>query len=98
MQAGQVAFIFVQLAAGFLDFPLKRLILVNANIAPLEGRRHLLLCGFQCGELFLCLADGLRQKLLLLRHQDRIGRVELQQPVYIIERRLCFTDGRIDTL
>ena len=35
---------------------------------------------------------------LVLRHQDRIGRVELQQPVYIIERRLCFTDGRIDTL
>ena len=76
LQIRKVSLIFVQLPTGFLNLSLERLIFIRSNIPTGKGCGHLLLCGFQCRQLFLGLADCLRQQFLFLRHQHRIGRIE----------------------
>ena len=87
----------LKLLLGLDDLTLKGIVLLLRNIAVGEGCICLFRSGFQGFQLFFGSRHRIGEELMLLREQFRVGRIELQQFLYILELRLRVPDVFIDT-
>ena len=60
--------------------------------------RCLFTCSFKCIQALFCLFDSFLQQFLLLTQEIGVARIQLQQPVYVLEGRICPIDLPIYTL
>ena len=95
---GSLGFQRLQLLLCLLNLPLERVILLLGNFTLLKLLICLLRRRLQRGQLFLRILDGLREKLLLLPDQFRIGGIKLQQLFDILQLCLGALDVLINTL
>ncbi len=87
----------LQLLFRFDDLTLEGIVLLLRNVAVGESRVCLFRSGFQGFQLFFGSRHRIGEELMLLREQFRIGRIELQQLLNILELRLRVLDVFIDT-
>ena len=79
------------------DLTLQGIVLLLRDVAVGESLIYLLCCCFQGFQLFFGSLHRIGEELVFLREQFRIGRIELQQLLYILELRLRVLDVFIDT-
>ena len=79
-----------------MDLTLERIVLLLGDLALLELLIGLLRSQLQRFQLFLRLGNGILQELLLLGHQFRIGRVQLQQLLHVLQLCLGILDLLVD--
>ena len=87
-----------QLLLCFLYLALERIVLLLGDFPFLQLFVCLLRRCFQCSQLFLCILDGLSEKLLLLSDQFCIGGIKLQQFFDIFQLCLGALDVLVNTL
>ena len=80
----------------FDDFTLEGIILLLRNVAVGKCLIRLLCRRFQGFQLFFGSLHRIGEELMLLREQFRVGRIEFQQLLYILELRLRVLDVFID--
>ena len=81
----------------FDDLTLQGIILLLRDVAVGKRLIRLLCRCFQRFQLFFGSLHRIGEELVLLREQFRIGRIEFQQLLYILELRLRVLDVFIDT-
>ena len=80
------------------DLTLECIVLLLRYIAVGESRVCLFRSGFQGFQLFFGSRHRIGEELVFLREQFRIGRIELEELLYILELRLRVFDVFVDTL